>query len=41
MAADLMVWHLHDRWKGLRIFVDTGGEMVVWDDYDVVGHLGG
>ena len=41
LAAGLTGWHLHDRWKGLRIFVDTEGEMVVWDDNDVVGNLGG
>jgi hypothetical protein len=41
LAAGLTGWHLHDRWKGLRMFVDTEGELVVWDDYHVVGHLGG
>ena len=41
MAAGLTGWHLHVRWKGLRIFVDTEGERVVWDDNDVVGNLGG
>ena len=40
-AAELMPHFTEDRWKGLRMFVDTEGELVVWDDYHVVGHLGG